>query len=137
MQTQQLSMFDNDDMTDLQRLLRRGSLVSGSRLRIYAAEQLLDADRFEMFLADEFGVGGGTSAIESGCYSYDSRGIQIDNWDENKKYKYSWRKIASIYRDMIARGLFPGEDVIRQYMEARKAGKGAPMPQRIYWKEDE
>lgn len=136
MQAQQLSMFDSEEISDIQKLLLRGSLVSGSQLRIYAAEQLLDADRFEEFLSDEFGIGGGTSAIESGCYFYDSRGIQIDYWNEDKKSKYSWHKIASIYRDMIAGGLFPGEEVIRQYMEARKAGKGAPLPQRTYWKEE-
>lgn len=136
MQAQQLSMFDNDEISDIHKLLQRGSLFSGSQLRIYAAEQLLDADRFEEFLSDEFGVGGGTSAIKNGCYSYNSRGIVIDKWSDDKKYKYTWRKIASIYRDMIARGLFPGEEVIRQYMEARKAGKGAPLPQITYWKDE-
>lgn len=100
-----------------------------SRLRIYAAYQLLDMDRFEMFLADEFGISG--HSIPGGFADFRCYGIEIRHWDTNEKRRWSWKKAAKIYAELIAEG-WPGEKVIRQYEEARKAGKGAPMPGRKY-----
>ena len=63
----QLSFFDaeiSDEDKRLREILKRGSGFEGGCLRIYAAERLLDADRFVMFLADEFNVGGHSVTLE-------------------------------------------------------------------------
>lgn len=140
MDEMQMTMFDfMADMMDeetrrLREILKRGSGYASGRLRIYAAEQLLDDQRFVMFLADEFGVGG--HSVPDGFADYNSRGFTIRDWETKMETKYSWKRIAKEYREMICCGEFPGDDVIRMYEEARKAGKGAPAPRMHYWKEE-
>ncbi len=134
----QISFFDaeiSEDEKRLREILKRGSGFSGGPLRIYAAEQLLDADRFVMFLADEFNVGGHSVSLEGfrGFCDYNGRGIIVKEWKTNREWKYNWRQISKVYRDMISMGEFPEYDVITQYEEARKANKGAPMPRMHYW----
>ena len=134
----QISFFDaeiSEDEKRLREILKRGSGFSGGPLRIYAAEQLLDADRFVMFLADEFNVGGHSVSLEGfrGFCDYNGRGIIVKEWKTNREWKYNWRQIAKVYRDMISMGEFPEYDVITQYEEARKANKGAPIPRMHYW----
>lgn len=101
-----------------------------SKLRIYAAYQLLDADRFAEFLADEFGISG--HSIPGGFVDFRGSGIEIRHWNAEKTRKWTWKKAAGVYQELIADG-WPGEKVIRMYAEARKAGKGAPAPGRHYW----
>lgn len=133
----QLSMFDlapelmDADALELRSCLNRGSGFEGGCLRIYAAEQLLDDQRFVMFLADEFNVGG--HSIPGGFADYNGRGFKITKWKPRKETKYTWKRIAQEYREMICSGEFPGDVVIRLYEEARKAGKGAPAPRMHYW----
>lgn len=134
----QISFFDaeiSEDEKRLREILKRGSGFSGGPLRIYAAEQLLDADRFVMFLADEFNVGGHSVTLEGfrGFCDYNGRGIIVKEWRTNREWKYNWRQVAKVYRDMISMGEFPEYDVITQYEEARKANKGAPIPRMHYW----
>ena len=134
----QLSLFDeelSEEESRLRAILKRGSGYEGGCLRIYAAEQLLDNDRFVMFLADEFNVGGHSVTIEGfrGFCDYNGRGIIVREWKTNREWKYNWRKIAQVYRDMIREGEFPGYKVITLFQEARKAGKGAPMPRMYYY----
>jgi len=136
----QLSFFDtglSDEETRLRKILKRGSGFEGGCLRIYAAERLLDAERFVMFLADEFNVGGHSVSFEGfrGFCDYNGRGMVVREWKENREWKYSWKQIARVYRDMISMGEFPEYDVITQYEEARKAGKGAPAPRMHWWGE--
>ena len=133
----QISFFDaeiSEDEKRLREILKRGSGFSGGPLRIYAAEQLLDADRFVMFLADEFNVGGHSVSLEGfrGFCDYNGRGIIVKEWKTNREWKYNWRQIAKVYRDMISMGEFPEYNVITMFQEARKAGKGAPMPRMHY-----
>jgi len=139
MEAVQLSFFDteiSDEEKRLRDVLKRGSGCEGGCLRIYAAEQLLDADRFVMFLADEFSVGGHSYSNDSfrGFVDYNGRGLIIREWKTNQEWKYSWKKIARVYTDMIRMGEFPEYNVITLYEEARKAGKGAPAPRMYYWK---
>ena len=134
----QISFFDaeiSEDEKRLREILKRGSGFEGGPLRIYAAEQLLDAERFVMFLADEFNVGGHSVTLEGfrGFCDYNGRGIIVKEWKTNREWKYNWRQIAKVYRDMISMGEFPEYDVITQYEEARKANKGAPIPRMHYW----
>lgn len=137
MSEKQLSMFDlMTDMMDeetrrLRDVLKRGSGFEGGPLRIYAAEQLLDDQRFVMFLADEFNVGG--HSIPGGFADYNGRGFVIREWKTGMEKKYSWKRIAQEYREMICSGEFPGDKVISLFAEARKAGKGAPAPRMHYW----
>ena len=137
----QLTMFDfmadimDDEKRRLRNVLKRGSGYEGGPLRIYAAERLLDDQRFVMFLADEFNVGG--HSIPGGFADYNGRGLQIREWDTGRTLKYTWKQIAKEYREMIGCGEFPGQDVIRMYEEARKAGKGAPAPRMHYWGGDD
>ena len=138
----QLSLFDTDlseDETRLMEILKRGSGFEGGCLRIYAAEKLLDGDRFAEFLADEFNVGGHSVRSEnfSGFVDYNGRGMIVREWKTNREWKYSWKQIARIYRDMIGMGEFPEYRVISLYEEARKAGKGAPAPRIHYWGGDD
>ena len=138
----QLSFFDKDISEDEKRLreiLRRGSGFSGCQLRIYAAEQLLDADRFVMFLADEFNVGGHSFDSDGfrGFVDYNGRGLTVREWKTCLEWKYKWRQIARVYRDMISMGEFPDYSVITLYEEARKAGKGAPAPRMHWWGGDD
>ena len=138
----QLSLFDTDlseDETRLREILKRGSGFEGGCLRIYAAEKLLDGDRFAEFLADEFNVGGHSVRSEnfSGFVDYNGRGMIVREWKTNREWKYSWKQIARIYRDMIGMGEFPEYRVISLYEEARKAGKGAPAPRIHYWGSDD
>ena len=134
----QLSFFDQD-VSDAEKILRavlkRGSGYEDGCLRIYAAEQLLDADRFVMFLADEFYVGGHSVSLDgfSGFCDYNGRGMIIREWKTNQEWKYNWRQIARVYTEMIRMGDFPEYNVITLYEEARKAGKGAPAPRMHYW----
>ena len=138
----QLSMFDLlPDMMDeetrmIREIMKRGSGYENGCLRIYAAERTLDSDRFTEFLADEFGVGGHSvrSDTITGFVDYNGRGVTVSEWKTDRKWKYSWKKIARIYMDMISTGEFPEYDVIRKYEEARQAGKGAPAPRMKYWK---
>ena len=134
----QISFFDaeiSEDEKRLRKILKRGSGFSGGQLRIYAAEQLLDADRFVMFLSDEFNVGGHSVTMEGfrGFCDYNGRGMIVREWKTNREWKYNWKKIARIYRDMISMGEFPEYRVISMYEDARKAGKGAPAPRMHYW----
>ena len=134
----QISFFDaemSEEEKRLREILKRGSGFEGGCLRIYAAEQLLDAERFVMFLADEFNVGGHSVSFEGfrGFCDYNGRGIVVREWKENREWKYSWKQIAGVYREMISMGEFPEYDVITLYEEARKAGKGAPAPRMHYW----
>ena len=134
----QISFFDaeiSEDEKRLREILKRGSGYEGGCLRIYAAGQLLDAERFVMFLADEFNVGGHSVSFEGfrGFCDYNGRGIVVREWKENREWKYSWKQIAGVYREMISMGEFPEYDVITLYEEARKAGKGAPAPRVHYW----
>lgn len=133
----QISFFDteiSEEEKRLREILKRGSGFSGGPLRIYAAEQLLDADRFVMFLADEFNVGGHSVTMEGfrGFCDYNRRGMIVREWKTNREWKYGWKKIAQIYLDMIRMGEFPEYNVITMFQEARKAGKGAPMPRMHY-----
>lgn len=133
----QISFFDaeiSDEEKRLREILKRGSGFEGGCLRIYAAEQLLDVDRFVMFLADEFDVGGHSVTMEGfrGFCDYNGRGMIVREWKTNREWKYGWKKIAQIYLDMIRMGEFPDYSVITMFQEARKAGKGAPAP-RIHW----
>ena len=137
----QMTMFDlmadmmDDETRRLRDVLKRGSGFEGGKLRIYAAEQILDDQRFPMFLADEFGVGG--HSIPGGTADYNGRGFVIRDWGTRMEMKYTWKRIAKEYRDMIRTGEFPGDDVTRIYEEARKAGKGAPAPRMHYWGGDD
>ena len=130
-----MSMFSDPGEEELREILRYSSHGwESSKLRIYAAYQTLDTERFEMFLADEFGISG--HSIDGGFVDFRGNGIMVTHWNEDKVKKWSWRKAAKIYAELIAEG-WPGEKVIRQYEEARKAGKGAPMPGRRYWGGDD
>lgn len=134
----QISFFDaeiSEEEKRLREILKRGSGFSGGPLRIYAAEKLLDADRFVMFLADEFNVGGHSVSLEGfrGFCDYNGRGMIVKEWKSDREWKYNWRQIARVYRDMISMGEFPDYKVITLYEEARKAGKGAPAPRMHYW----
>ena len=134
----QLSFFDADlseEETRLREILKRGSGYEGGPLRIYAAEKLLDTDRFVMFLADEFNVGGHSFYSDGfrGFVDYNSRGMVVREWKSNQEWKYNWKRIARVYMDMISMGEFPDYSVITLYEEARKAGKGAPAPRMHYW----
>lgn len=134
----QLSFFDTEapeDQIRLRKILKRGSGFEGGPLRIYAAERLLDAERFVMFLADEFNVGGHSVSMDGfrGFCDYNGRGMIVREWKTNKEWKYSWKQIARIYEDMIGMGEFPEYSVITLYEEARKAGKGAPAPRMHYF----
>lgn len=138
MEAIQLSFFDeeiSDEERRLREILKRGSGFEGGPLRIYAAERLLDADRFVMFLADEFNVGGHSVSLNGfrGFCDYNKRGMVVREWKTNMEWKYGWKKIAKIYRDMISMGDFPEYNVITLYEEARKANKGSPMPRMHYW----
>ena len=138
----QISFFDTevpDDEKRLRQILKCGSGFEGGPLRIYAAERLLDADRFVMFLADEFNVGGHSVSMDGfrGFCDYNGRGMIVREWKTNQEWKYTWRKIAGLYRDMIRMGEFPEYQVITQYEEARKAGKGAPAPRMHWWGGDD
>lgn len=141
MAEKQLSMFDfmadmmDDDKRRLRDVLKRGSGYEGGALRIYAAEQLLDDQRFVMFLADEFNIGG--HSIPGGFADYNGRGFLIRDWQTGMEMKYTWKRIAQEYREMILCGEFPGEKVIGMFAEARKAGKGAPAPRMHYWGGDD
>jgi len=137
MEAVQLSFFDaeiSDEEKLLRRILKRGSGYEGGPLRIYAAERLLDAERFAMFLADEFYIGGHSYSDDSynGFVDYNGRGLMVREWKSDYVRKYTWKQIARVYRDMISMGEFPEYEVVTQFEEARKAGKGAPRP-RIHW----
>lgn len=137
MSEMQLSMFDfmgeimDEEKRRLREILKRGSGYEGGCLRIYAAERLLDDQRFVMFLADEFNVGG--HSIPGGFADYNGRGFTIWDWSTRMEMKYTWKRIAQEYREMILCGEFPDDKVVRLYEEARKAGKGAPAPRMRYW----
>ena len=78
----QISFFDterSEDENRLREILKRGSGFEGGCLRIYAAEKLLDADRFVMFLADEFNVGGHSFDSDGfrGFVDYNGRGMIV------------------------------------------------------------
>ena len=138
----QLSFFDTDltdDQIRLRDILKRGSGYEGGPLRIYAAEQLLDAERFVMFLADEFHVGGHSYSKDgfSGFVDYNGRGLTVREWKTSREWNYTWRQVARVYTEMIRDGEFPELDVVCMYQEARKANKGAPMPRMHYWGGDE
>ena len=133
----QISFFDaeiSEEEKRLRQILKRGSGYEGGCLRIYAAEQLLDADRFVMFLADEFNVGWHSVTLDGfrGFCDYNGRGMIVREWKTGKEWKYNWRHIARVYLDMISMGEFPEYNVITMFQEARKAGKGAPMPRMHY-----
>ena len=134
----QLSFFEPEipeEEKRLRQVLKRGSGYEGGCLRIYAAERLLDAERFVMFLADEFHIGGHSfsTADFNGFVDYNGRGLMIREWKTNREWKYSWKQIARVYEEMIRMGEFPEYGVITRYEEARKAGKGAPAPRMHYW----
>ena len=138
----QLSFFDADlseEEMRLREILKRGSGYEDGCLRIYAAERLLDADRFVTFLADEFNVGGHSVTLEGfrGFCDYNGRGMVVREWKSNREWKYTWKRIARIYMDMISMGEFPEYNVISLYESARKAGKGAPAPRMHYWGGDD
>ena len=135
----QISLFDtapelfsaeDAELADVLKFTAHG--WESSKLRIYAAYMLLEPDRFAEFLADEFGVSG--HSIPGGFVDFRGSGIEIRHWEDGTKQRWSWRKAAEVYRSLIAGG-WPGEKIVRQYAEARKAGKGAPMPGRKYWEE--
>ena len=136
----QISFFDTEpelfstadaELTDVLRLGPHG--WESSKLRIYAAYMTLDADRFTAFLADEFGISG--HSIPGGFVDFRGNGIEVRHWNDDRKLKWSWKKAAGVYQALIAGG-WPGEDIIRMYEEARKAGKGAPRPCVRYWDGD-
>lgn len=134
----QISFFDaeiSDEEKRLREILKRGSGYEGGPLRIYAAERLLDAERFVMFLADEFNVGGHSFSADGfrGFVDYNGRGMIVREWKTDREWKYSWKQVARVYRDMISMGEFPDYSVITLYEEARKANKGAPMPRMHYF----
>lgn len=138
----QLSLFDTDlseDETRLREILKRGSGYEGGCLRIYAAEKLLDGDRFVEFLADEFNVGGHSVRSEnfSGFVDYNGRGMIVREWKTDREWKYNWKKIARTYRDMISMGEFPEYSVISLYEMARNHGKGVQAPRIHYWGADD
>ena len=131
----QLSMFDmqDPDQDELRTVLRRGSGYEGGRLRIYAAWNILDNDRFISFLADEFGVGG--HSIEKGFCDYNGKNLLIRHWKEDRERRYSWRQIAKEYDQMIRTGDFPDRKTVELYQAARDAGMGAPRPRIHYYGE--
>ena len=133
----QLSFFDAEISAEemkLRAILKRGSGYAGGQLRIYAAEQLLDAERFVDYLADEFYVGG--HSVENGFVDYNGRGMIVREWKTNTEKKYTWRQIAKIYAEMIRCGEFPDQKVRSMYQEARRMNKGVPRPRMHYFGDD-
>lgn len=138
----QITMFEelpdlmDADAAEVREVLRRGSGFEGGCLRIYAAERLLDPERFVEFLKDEFGTGG--HSITGGFCNYNGRKLTIEHWKQgNKRKEYTWKNIAYIYREMISIGSWPDAEVKELYAEARKAGKGAPAPRLHYYRRGE
>ena len=130
----QISFFDEaltDEQVRLRENLKRGSGYEGGRLRIYAAEQLLDDQRFVEFLADEFNTGG--HSIKGGFMDYNNRGVLIRDWKTGREWRYTWKQVAKEYRQMITNGEFPDPVDVVLYQAARAAGKGAPAPRMHYW----
>jgi len=137
----QISFFDtapelfstaDAELMDVLRMTAHG--WESSKLRIYAAFQTLDTGRFAEFLADEFGISG--HSIPGGFVDFRGSGIEIRHWNTDGKWRWTWNKAAVMYQALIAEG-WPGDDIIRMYEAARKAGKGAPMPGRRYWGGDD
>lgn len=133
----QISFFDTEpDLFDawaaeMREVIRRGSGYENGCLRIYAAYQLLDTDRFISFLGDEFGVGG--HSVPGGFADYNGSGLVISHWRTDERKKWSWKKVAEAYAQLIESGSWPDAKVKAMYAEARKAGKGAPAPRMYYW----
>lgn len=110
----QMSMFDfetdpiNEKEKRLRRALMRGSGFENGCLRIYAAADKYEDKEFADFLKEEFGTGG--CSLENGFCDYSSRGFSIRQWREDTTDTYSWSKIATVYREMISKGLFPDDE---------------------------
>lgn len=96
----QLSMFDEDPLTWLERALLHGSGFENSRIRIYAASVTLKSKDLPSFLKDEYGIGG--HSFENGFVDYNTKGISLREWKSNIQEKYNWNQVAETVRKLIA-----------------------------------
>lgn len=113
----QISMFDiiQPEQTRLEKCLMRGSGFAGGVVRIIAAAENYERERFAEYLRKEFGIGG--HSIEGGFADYNSSGYSIRMWRQEQVEKVNWLKVADTYYRLIASGRLPDQEKDKQEIE--------------------
>lgn len=119
-----------DELTDeeiIDKVLLRGSgFVSGKqRIVDYFDEEENNTERSD-FLKKEYGVGGSSLTITddlTGFENYDSKGIRIEIYEEDREFKLTWSKVSKRIHHLIEDG---------RYFEKRYKGDEPPIRKHAY-----
>ena len=125
----QISIFDMmpREQTRLEKCLMRGSGFAGGVVRIIAAAENYQRDRFAEYLRKEFGIGG--HSIDGGFADYDGKGYSIRMWRQEQVDRVNWLKVADVYYQLIASGQLPKEEKdIRELERIRNKYGRLPEP---------
>ena len=111
------SVVDNEKLihsiTDdeiIEKVLLQGSGFADGKQRIidFLADEHTGKEKAD-FLKNEYGTGGGSitfSEVLSGFANHDSKGIEIQVYEENRKIKLSWSKVNADIEVLIRNGKY-------------------------------
>lgn len=119
-----------DELTDdeiIDKVLLRGSGFSRGKQRIvdYYDDEDNNTER-SAFLKQEYGIGGSSMTFSddlTGFENYDSKGIRIEIYEEDREIKLTWSKVAKRIDNLIEDG---------RYFEKRYKGDEPPVRKQPY-----
>lgn len=126
----QISLFDNEPLTQFEENLTRGSLLQGGKYRIYGASINLPTTEFAKFLKEEYGLGG--FSYFGGFMDFNSDGARMREWESAKEETYSWAEVAKIIKHLISIDKYLSEEEKEYMKQLQEYFNGIPCPRPRY-----
>ncbi len=125
---------DSEQDILITRVLKKGGIVSGGKLRIYEKYQTNPTlKEFSKFLSDEYGWGG-SSGPGMDTEMYNSKGIAMSNHDKTVSADLKWSEVATRIADLIDDDNYLNAEEKKEYariVRFRKEREGADTHEKI------